>query len=76
MTNVCRSDRLTHNLTSFVLSLLKLPNLSGLDANMKTIVNEKMKNTVPCLFIVSIGFDPSKEIQEYATKIVGKERFE
>ena len=76
MTNVCRSDRLTHTLTSFVLSLLKLPNLSGLDANMKTIVNEKMKNTVPCLFIVSIGFDPSKEIQEYATKIVGKERFE
>lgn len=75
MTNVCRSDRLTHTLTSFVLSLLKLPNLSGLDANMKTIVNEKMKNTVPCLFIVSIGFDPSKEIQEYATKIVGKERF-
>ncbi len=76
MTNVCRSDRLTHTLTSFVLSLLKLPNLSGLDANMKTIVNEKMKNTVPCLFIVSIGFDPSKEIQEYATKVVGKERFE
>ena len=76
MTNVCRSDRLTHTLTSFVLSLLKLPNLSGLDANMKTIVNEKMKNTVPCLFIVSIGFDPSKEIQEYATKVVGKEKFE
>ena len=75
MTNVCRSDRLTHTLTSFVLSLLKLANLSGLDANMKTIVNEKMKNTVPCLFIVSIGFDPSKEIQEYATKVVGKERF-
>jgi dynein heavy chain 2 len=67
---------LTHTLTSFVLSLLKLPNLSGLDANMKTIVQEKMKNTVPCLFIVSIGFDPSKEIQEYATKTVGKERFE
>ena len=31
-----------------------------------------MKSTVPCLFIVSIGFDPSKEIQEYATKMVGK----
>lgn len=35
-----------------------------------------MKSTVPCIFIVSIGFDPSKEIQEYANKIVGKEKFQ
>jgi dynein heavy chain 2 len=43
---------------------------------MKTLVEEKMRSIVPCIFIVSIGFDPSKEIQEYATKTVGKERFE
>jgi len=30
LTNVCRPDRLTNILTNFVLTTLKLPNLSGL----------------------------------------------
>ena len=35
-----------------------------------------MKSKIPCLFIVSVGFDPSKEIQEHALKTVGKDKFQ
>lgn len=42
---------------------------------MENLVSKKMSNKIPCLFIVSVGFDPSKEIQEHATKTVGKNKF-
>ena len=42
---------------------------------METISTKKMINKIPCLFIVSVGFDPSKEIQEHAAKTVGKIKF-
>jgi hypothetical protein len=34
-----------------------------------------MTSNVPALFIVSVGFDPSKEIQEYANSTIGKDKF-
>lgn len=38
LTNACRGDRLTNTLTNFVQDTLKLNSLSGLEVNMKTIV--------------------------------------
>ncbi len=43
---------------------------------MQTLSSKKMSNKTPCLFIVSVGFDPSKQIQEHAIKTVGKDRFQ
>ena len=76
LSNACRPDRLPNTLTGFVQDTLGLDSLSGWEVSMRGLVEDKMKNTVPSLFIVSIGFDPSKEIQEYAVKTVGRERFE
>jgi outer membrane protein assembly factor BamE (lipoprotein component of BamABCDE complex) len=35
---------------------------------MKTLVDEKMRNTVPCIFIVSIGFDPEGVVSSIDTQ--------
>ena len=55
---------------------LQIQNLSGLDISMQLLTEKKMTNKIPCLFIVSVGFDPSKEIQEHALKKVGKDKFQ
>lgn len=57
------------------MSYLKLTNVGGLNVNLKTLIDEKMKPEVPALFIVSVGFDPSKELQEYANSTIGKDNF-
>jgi|688.fasta_scaffold578120_1 hypothetical protein len=57
------------------MKTLNIDNLSGMEINMETISTKKMTNKIPCLFIVSVGFDPSKEIQEHAAKTVGKNKF-
>ncbi len=57
------------------MGYLKLNGVGGLNVSLKTLVDEKMKPEVPALFIVSVGFDPSKELQEYATSTIGKDHF-
>lgn len=42
------------------MDTLGIQNLTGMDINMKLIADKKMTNKIPCLFIVSVGFDPSK----------------
>jgi len=49
-----------NSLTIFALKQLSLQSFSGLNVNMKVLAEEKMSSTVPALFIVSVGFDPSK----------------
>ena len=44
----------------FIVNTLGIHNLTGIDINMKVITDKKMTNKIPCLFIVSVGFDPSK----------------
>ena len=58
------------------METLQVHNLSGMDLSMTVLTEQKMKSKVPCLFIVSVGFDPSKEIQEHALKTVGKDKFQ
>lgn len=59
LVNSCRPDRLINSLSEFVTTTLKLQNLSGA-IGMEQLCNRKMTKDVPCLFIVSVGFDPSK----------------
>lgn len=72
LVSACRQDRLINSFSNFVMKTLEIQNLTGIDINMKVITDRKMSNKIPCLFIVSVGFDPSKEIQEHANKTVGK----
>ena len=58
--NACRPDRLTNSLSNFVQKTLELTNLSGIEINMKNFTDHKMSSKTPLLFIVSVGFDPSK----------------
>ena len=76
MIKVCRPDRSINAVCNFTIGVLKVNNLSGTNLNLKTLVDEKLKPEIPALFIVSVGFDPSKELQEYASSTVGKENFQ
>lgn len=43
--------------------------------NFKTLTSSIIDSHLPALFIVSAGFDPSKELQEHADQVIGRENF-
>lgn len=63
------------SLTIFVKAILQLDNLAGMSLNFKTLTSSILSNQLPALFIVSAGFDPSKELQEHADQAIGRENF-
>lgn len=36
------------------------------------MVDEELNNQTPCLFVVSAGSDPSKELEEFADLSIGR----
>lgn len=71
----CRSDRLVAALTAFAKDLLGLDSLAGMALNLKALASNTLSKNLPALFIVSAGFDPSKELQELADQAIGRENF-
>ncbi len=55
--------------------ILQLDSLAGLPFNLKKLTSETLSSQMPALFIVSAGFDPSKELQEHAAQTVGKDNY-
>lgn len=70
-----RPDRLVAALSNFTKSVLHLESLAGLPMNFTALTSEIMTANLPALFIVSAGFDPSKELQEHADKTIGRDNF-
>ena len=52
-----------------------MESLAGLPLNFPALTSEIINANLPALFIVSAGFDPSKELQEHADKTIGRDNF-
>lgn len=70
-----RPDRLVAALSNFTKNALQLESLAGLPLNFPALTSEIINANLPALFIVSAGFDPSKELQEHADKTIGRDNF-
>lgn len=73
---VFRPDRLESALNNFVAEALGLTSITGLVLSFKTMLKEEPNPEIPILFITSQGSDPSKELEEFAEREVGRENFQ
>ena len=73
---VFRPDRVESALNSFVAESLGLTSITGLVWSFKSILKEEPTPDIPILFITSQGSDPSKELEEFAEREIGRENFQ
>nr|AAU93603.1 cytoplasmic dynein heavy chain 2.2 [Leishmania mexicana] len=71
--NTFRPDRASATALQIILRKLELASLAPVISLESTILSNSA--TAPILLITSSGADPSMEIQDVATQLVGKERF-
>ena len=69
-----RPDRLQSALVQFAADTLHLRSIDPPTATLHDLYNESRAST-PIIFITSAGADPSQEIVDLASKVVGKERY-
>ena len=74
--SVFRPDRLQRALELFVCREIGLNNLNEAISSVSNIFHVESSNEIPTLFITSLGSDPSKELEDFANKQVGHERFQ
>eukprot|EP01116_Phalansterium_solitarium_P024805 TRINITY_DN91_c0_g1_i4.p1 TRINITY_DN91_c0_g1~~TRINITY_DN91_c0_g1_i4.p1 ORF type:complete len:4085 (+),score=2013.94 TRINITY_DN91_c0_g1_i4:171-12425(+) len=70
-----RPDRLESALTAFVCELVGVTSLSPPPLNLQRVHQKESSTTEPILLITTPGADPSMEVEEFAHKVVGKDRF-
>ena len=71
-----RPDRVESALNGFVAEALGLSSITGLVWSFKSILKEEPTADIPILFITSQGSDPSKELEEFAEREIGRENFQ
>ncbi|CAD8135851.1 unnamed protein product [Paramecium octaurelia] len=71
-----RPERVQSALNEFVCHNLSIPSVSGQTFNFQTVAQEELTAQIPCLFVVSAGSDPSKELEEFAEQQIGKQNFQ
>ncbi|DBA00111.1 TPA: hypothetical protein N0F65_000402 [Lagenidium giganteum] len=67
-----RPDRLQSAIINFICSVMQLKSLTPPPIDFKAIVSEEATNMTPVLVLTTAGADPSKELEEVATAVVGK----
>ena len=67
-----RPERVQSALNDFVCHNLGVPSVSGQTFNFATVAEEELNSQTPCLFVVSAGSDPSKELEEFAESQIGR----
>lgn len=72
---VFRPDRLEAAVEDFICSLLQITNLNEAISSASSIFSIEDSPTVPILFITSLGSDPSKELEEFASSQIGRDKF-
>ncbi|XP_022257756.1 cytoplasmic dynein 2 heavy chain 1-like, partial [Limulus polyphemus] len=70
-----RPDRLQSALTLFGTRVLGLKELSPAAVNLRRIYENETQATEPILIIISPGADPSQELQEVSSQVVGAENY-
>lgn len=72
---VFRPEKLQLALINFACEVLGISNISGNSQTIKTVAEKETASDRPALFIVSTGYDPSKELEEYCEAQVGRENY-
>lgn len=73
---VFRPDRLESTLNGFVAETLGLSSITGLVWSFKSILKDEPSPDTPILFLTAQGSDPSKELEEFAEREIGRENFQ
>lgn len=71
LVQIFKPERLQSSVNSFLTESYGLSSLAGTNYSFKTIHEETTEDT-PVLFIVSPGYDPSKELEEFCNEKVGR----
>ncbi|CAK4090165.1 unnamed protein product [Aphanomyces euteiches] len=70
-----RPDRLQSAIQNFICTLLKVKSLTPPALDLKDLCTSEASSTTPVLLITTAGADPSKELEEVATEVVGREHY-
>jgi dynein heavy chain 2 len=71
-----RPDRLMSAVNKFVCEVLEVTALSPPPLNLNQLNEEETSETTPTLMITTAGADPSKELEEFAHTVVGKDHYQ
>ncbi|CAF4638011.1 unnamed protein product [Rotaria sp. Silwood1] len=70
-----RPDRLESAMRLFACDLLGIPDISPETLNLKKLYSKETISTESILILISPGADPSAELRDLATQIIGKDRY-
>lgn len=70
-----RPDRLESAMRQFVCEILGIHDISPETLNLKNLYSKETISTEPILIIISPGADPSTDLRDLATEVVGKDRY-
>jgi len=71
-----RPDRLHSAIQQFASEVLRIASLAPSSSSFAHLYEQDSGATTPILLIATAGADPTKELEEYAAKTVGKDRFQ
>jgi dynein heavy chain 2 len=67
-----RPDRLQSAIIQFICGALQLKSLTPPPLDLRAVSADEANHTTPVLLLTTAGADPSKELEEVATAVVGK----
>ena len=70
-----RPDRLESAMRQFACDVLGIKDISPETLNLKKLYAKETISTEPILIIISPGADPSAELRDLGTEMVGKDRY-
>ncbi|TYZ58493.1 hypothetical protein PybrP1_004198 [[Pythium] brassicae (nom. inval.)] len=70
-----RPDRLQSAIVQFVCGVMQLKSLTPPPLDFKDVATEEASNATPVLLLTTAGADPSKELEEVASAVVGKSHY-
>ncbi|CAM9144794.1 unnamed protein product [Heterosigma akashiwo] len=70
-----RPDRLQSAIFQFCQEILNVPSLSPPPQTFDNLYENELSNELPLLIVTTTGADPSQEIEEFAARCVGKDRY-
>ena len=75
MIQVTRPDRMESALKNLVCSMLNISSLVPTPMTMNQYLEVNVDNTIPIMFLTTLGSDPSKDLEELAVKQIGRDNY-
>lgn len=70
-----RPDRLQSAIVQFICGVMQLKSLAPPPLDFKDVAMDEASHATPVLLLTTAGADPSKELEEVATSVVGKSHY-